>query len=728
MKIVKLKAENFRLLKDFELSLENELSLIIGKNNCGKTSLLSLLGKFLSAKPTSSMFSYDDFNIGFQKALRDNVVNGTPMASDVSRRLSLKVFIEYSDADSLANIKALMLDLDPCNNMVVLLFEYVIAEPDFSKLHSAFIEYRTKKKARVSASTVEKIGGTAADVESGNEALSDESLFNEFMQKKHRQFFRIFRKSISYDIETKSENESEYRDLDKDNVSLKGLLNFQAISAKREVSNKDSNKTLSNLASKYYENKEKKAEESPEIESFKDALSDTDKHLNTAYGKIFHDVIEKVKRFGGIKAGDSQICVNSTLEHKNLLKDNTTVAYNHDGDNDFSLPENYNGLGYLNLISMIFEIEVRLHDFQREEDENEPPAEINLLFIEEPEAHTHPQMQYVFIKNIKDILRNASEGKSGPAFNLQTIITTHSSHIAAESSFDDIKFFTKNGMADAIISKNLTDLKQEYIIDEEQQHFRFLKQYLTLNRAELFFADKAILVEGDTERILLPAMMKKIDQNDVQNETPLLSQNISIVEVGAYSQIFEKFIDFIGIKCLIITDIDSGKENENKRIAAEPVATATHSSNTALKFFLNGCDFKSYLNRPLDQRSISKDPKDRTWKVNKGGHVLICYQMEEKNAKGDVYYARSFEDAFFHLNRKFISDSSDTFAGLKNREKLEDDINSAYTLARECVDKKPSFALDILLHSIEDDETNLQFSNWITPAYISEGLLWLKQN
>jgi predicted ATP-dependent endonuclease of OLD family len=31
----------------------------------------------------------------------------------------------------------------------------------------------------------------------------------------------------------------------------------------------------------------------------------------------------------------------------------------------------------------------------------ENQADINLLFIEEPEAHTHPQMQYVFIKNIK---------------------------------------------------------------------------------------------------------------------------------------------------------------------------------------------------------------------------------------------------------------------------------------------------------------------------------------
>jgi hypothetical protein len=40
---------------------------------------------------------------------------------------------------------------------------------------------------------------------------------------------------------------------------------------------------------------------------------------------------------------------------------------------------------------------------------------------------------------------------------------------------------------------------------------------------------------------------------------PLLSQNISTIEVGAYSQIFEKFIDFLGIRSLILTDIDAIK-------------------------------------------------------------------------------------------------------------------------------------------------------------------------
>ena len=97
------------------------------------------------------------------------------------------------------------------------------------------------------------------------------------------------------------------------------------------------------------------------------------------------------------------------------------------------LPESYNGLGYLNLISIIIQIETILAEFRCDNNDNIAPSDINLLFIEEPEAHTHPQMQYVFIKNIKDVLIDGSIGEDlQHKINLQTVITTHSSHIVAE--------------------------------------------------------------------------------------------------------------------------------------------------------------------------------------------------------------------------------------------------------------------------------------------------------
>ena len=49
MVLKEIVVENFRLLKNFKLEFKDELSLIIGKNNCGKTSVLIILDKMLNS-------------------------------------------------------------------------------------------------------------------------------------------------------------------------------------------------------------------------------------------------------------------------------------------------------------------------------------------------------------------------------------------------------------------------------------------------------------------------------------------------------------------------------------------------------------------------------------------------------------------------------------------------------------------------------------------------------
>ena len=726
MKIKKIKINNYRLLKNFEIDLEKELSLIIGKNNSGKTSFLSILDKFIGSKASSNPFSYDDFNINFQKKLKEIVDSGNTdsLYNDKATILgiSLKIFIEYYEDDDLSSIDKVMIDLDPSNNVVLLVFEYLILEDKLKKLIIDFKEYEKKEQEKHKNSEKE---------ESETKVYNDKkNIFCNFMKKNHKHYFTISKKSTSCEAYSFKENYDYYIDLKKENISLDKIINLKIIQANRNVSNNDSDKSLSTLSSKYYEKKEEKDNTSEEIQKFKETLSKTDEHLDTVYNDLFDNVIKKVKHFGGIKKGDTNIKIISSLQHKELLKGNTTVMYDH--TDEHSLPEYYNGLGYMNLISMIFEIEIILSEFRKE---NETPSDINLLFIEEPEAHTHPQMQYVFIKNIKNILQKASNGDDGIKFDLQTIITTHSSHITAESDFEDIKYFY-NKNKNEVIAKNLRDLEKEYEKEGKEQNYKFLKQYLTLHRAELFFADKAIFIEGDTERILLPAMMKKIDQEDKKIDEedgiiPLVSQNISIVEVGAYSQIFEKFIDFIGIKSLIITDIDSAKkvsrEKEGKLIEEKEkcrVNEAHLTTNTSLKFFINK-GFNDLKNLKFENKVLKKE--NNKWVQNDDGYVLIIYQISEKNSVNSEYHARSFEDSFFHINRQFIIDNKDNFNSLKNIKYFDDDKNDSYDLAEKCIDKKPSFAIEILLNSKTDTNKN-EFINWKIPAYIKEGLKWLKIN
>ena len=82
---------------------------------------------------------------------------------------------------------------------------------------------------------------------------------------------------------------------------------------------------------------------------------------------------------------------------------------------------------------------------------------------------------------------------------------------------------------------------------------------MTISRCDLYFCDKAILVEGAAERLLIPDMINKCDQAGLFNtKSPTLaSQYCSIIEVGgAYAHRFFDFIDFLGIPTLILTDID----------------------------------------------------------------------------------------------------------------------------------------------------------------------------
>ena len=396
-----------------------------------------------------------------------------------------------------------------------------------------------------------------------------------------------------------------------------------------------------------------------------------------------------------------------------MLKGNTTVVYKHGDEN--KLPEHYNGLGYMNLICMIFEIEILIQEFKREKEKK--PADINLLFIEEPEAHTHPQMQYVFIKNIKNLLKDGIQREDGEKRSLQYIITTHSSHIVADSDFDDVKYLKKVA-GNSVEARNLKDLKEEYANDSKE--YNFLTQYLTISRAEIFFAEKAILIEGDTERMLIPTMMRKIDFDEAAlykaNGTadpylPLLSQNISIVEVGAYSQIFDKFIDFLGIKTLIITDLDAVNGDDKKC----RVDNGVNYSNSALSYYFNEPSLNDLKNYVLSDKVFNK--VGGSWSVNPEGKLCVVYQTTENG-----YNARSFEDAFINLNKDFINANKNVFRGLKKKHLFEDGNKDAYDLADECIFKKTYFAMDIIFH------TDRNFSNWQIPAYIKEGLLWLKKD
>lgn len=698
MKIKRITIENYRLLKYCSLDLEDELSLLIGKNNTGKTSVLLALDQFLNASERTK-FTYDDFNIDCKKTLEEAIKkNGKiPEVEYKPFAISMRLLIRYNGDDDLSVLRCVMMDLDPNNNFVVLDFSYSLDYINFERIKKEYTAFKQKEEEKKG----EKEGYKTMNI-------------SDFLKQTQGYYFNRSIKSIAFDFKKEEANELDFIDLTKQAGSIKEIINFKFIAAKRAVSNAAKDQTLSSQTSDIYKRQEANQVQTNAINDFKQRLHETDQHLNEIYKGLFEETLKNVSTFGGVKPKESAIEIISTLQHRELLAGNTTVMYKHDGND---LPEQYNGLGYMNLISMIFEIEILLQAFKR--DKLTAPAAINLLFIEEPEAHTHPQMQCIFIKNIKALLKKGVV-KDGNKHELQYIISTHSAHIVANSDFEDIKYLQKESGKYSVVANSLKVLIDSY--DKNTNQYQFLKQYLTISKAEIFFADKVILIEGDTERILLPTMMRKMDleaenKNEIDLLQPLLSQNISIIEVGAYAQIFEKFIHFLGIKTLLITDLDATQSKDPKAKKCE-VSDGKGFSNTAIKYFFPAGTTLAQLQRyELSDKLFYKI--DNQWIQTNGttepAQLCIVFQTFEKG-----YHASSFEDAFIRINREWITTNKDNFTGLQNRG-LFDSTTDAYVLANKCINKKTHFALDIVFHG------NDRFTNWHIPDYIKEGLSWLKE-
>jgi predicted ATP-dependent endonuclease of OLD family len=149
---------------------------------------------------------------------------------------------------------------------------------------------------------------------------------------------------------------------------------------------------------------------------------------------------------------DPLIKLVTKLDPSQLLDHDSVVQFSSlEGNIVPSLPEKYNGLGYQNLISIIFKLisfrddwmQVGVSKRKDNLDSIEPIQPIHLVLLEEPEAHLHVQVQQVFIKKAYDVLRNHDSLHNKNEFTTQMIISTHSSALAKDSDFLDLRYFRR---------------------------------------------------------------------------------------------------------------------------------------------------------------------------------------------------------------------------------------------------------------------------------------------
>lgn len=193
------------------------------------------------------------------------------------------------------------------------------------------------------------------------------------------------------------------------------------------------------------------------------------------------------------------------------------------------------GLGYNNLLFMAAELLLL----------QSHPDQVPFLLIEEPEAHLHPQHQTLFMEVLAARAAKPDPSDIKARQQVQVLLTTHSPQLAAGADLDTVTMIVEHRAYP--LSQTHTRL--------QTGDYEFLRRFLDATKANLFFARALIVVEGDGENLLLPAIAEKLGR-------PLSKHGVSLVNVGhrglfRYSRILQrKAGDAISIPVALIPDRD----------------------------------------------------------------------------------------------------------------------------------------------------------------------------
>ena len=661
MRLDSITIRNFRLLRRISLDLTAGLptTVLVGPNNSGKTSVMDALRLFAGADTDTKCVSFHDLSQSRLKSLK-TIEARIAAASDTEAKIKIlrrfaprmRLDLTFSYDEEVADLVVatdLLMGLDPTINRVRLRIEYGL----------------------------ENAKGLLADFEARRH--KEEGLCD-FLAERYRDYFGRFFFKI-----TENGNEAE---LLKDGGVLKRLLRIDVIPAQRHVDDDETRQAakLSRLLHDHYTRYCKVGDEEG-FHAIEDALKNSASELTEVYKVAFARLNKRLKRYGYPPGQTSpDLRIRAEFSSQTIYQDHTRVYYATEYDTaegateEFVLPEKYNGLGYKNLIFIVLQLESFLAAVEAIPVDR---PRVHIIAVEEPEAHLHPQMQQVFISEISKSL----EGAEGVV--AQVILSTHSSHIIANSGFDPVRYFRRIGS-----EVSVRDLSKLPVPTETPGVLDFLRRYIKLTHCDLFFADKAIFVEGQVERLLIPAMI--VQCATAEGCAGFASQYISISEVGgAYANKFKPIIDFIGVPTLIVTDLDSVGADGKKCAVGDGTGKAT--TNACLKAWLPA------KNQIPDLLACDDAAKTE-------GRIRVAYQTPENGHCG-----RSFEEAFIYANADWLTNNHAHLpaTGPEIAKSMAIGVAAdAWELAATL--GKVDFALDLISQP-----------GWKAPKYIRDGLEWL---
>mgnify|MGYP001346100662 CR=1 FL=1 len=684
MYLEKIKIRNFRQFKNDEINFNSNLTVIAGSNNSGKTSILDFIERVFS-EGYSSDFTIQDFSICTTKliesllarlyeAIQEGHEENNEEIEKIKEKLlkecyAIEMFIKigYEKDDDIKNFVEYLMELDPDKKYFYFYFKY---SGDIER----FVEELILNK--------EKYNG--------------KNLFEHYIKTFSGQYYFC---------------DSDYKlKLSMNKREFQKLCNFKFIRANKKLTDENIDKKYSIVNSLLnllqYEDawKETLHDAENKIGNLFSA-NNTDSDLSeTIKGQInesslegLQDLLRDLQKING--SHDEVLHLDITIDEtviKNLLNNIIRAQYKID---NLYFDENIQGLGYSNLIYLYLNI----HEFKKGYEKDK----LNLLIIEEPEVHMHPQMQRAFIERFDEFFNEKIQG----------IITTHSTEIIKIMNIEKIRVIRKQ--------KNMFESKiydlNEFLSKDEHDQSRFNELLFNINLSDLIFADRAILYEGDTERMYLqslidlPLRVYMTERKKLKEQKKELSKfgrlkelYIAYIQVGgAYTHKYQEILEFLNIKSVIFTDIDYKKDK------------------TDIKEIKNSESSNASLNQFLKSKKINELYEVKEQKKNIINNLLLVQFQDECDG-----YSRTLEEAMilklfpdenisFKQSREKWSKTFEKWGLVVSLPQKKEGESDEFTL-RDIIDRS-GFKKTDFMYSVIEENNQIE----LLPNYIKEGLEWL---
>lgn len=747
MKLKRIAITNYRQFQNAVINFDDELTILSGANNSGKTSLIELFKRIFKDKKNSK----EDISAEYYSKLQYNFIssidkiynnsdNEIEFRENVKKEFStenrnrwtaikIKIEVQYDKNESISLFSDYLMELSDTCTSFFFLFNYEVNIVELNKSLSLNAIKLFNKKHEI-----QKL--------EGNRKTKKVSIKLTELQGEYEEFLKEI-------LDGALENRVYFADKNYENAELisvrefQSLFNYNYLNATRLLNDEKTDNYFS--ISKELLNHFKK---SNDWEEFKNQIIKDIKE-----GLKAQKLNAKIKEHSLLKAQNALDSIEKCFEYnkgefslQTDISDEVLLGFLSSSlqtffefENGTKLKEFSQGLGISNLIFMCLKVEAFAQQYQSDV--------VDIFVIEEPEAHMHPQMERMLIKFINEILLSEDNNR------VQGIITTHSSEIIKCSDLKNIRVLR----IDKLLKSSVYDMnlfKQNLDNEEERQFFSFL---FSINYSDLIFANKVIMYEGDTEKLYIEKLLTEKEFEGLSN------QYISFVQVGgAYTHWYRKLVYFLKIKTLIITDIDYDKKltliNEIKDdngitnagliqyykdyitlniIEGEILPYCEHKCRKQL----NDCLYeKTEIERiSLIQSDLRKKPcfkiKKPDYSTIKAKPRVVDIDLWIKNTDCKLIkvvsqgepdaYTRTLEEAMLC---KLLGI---TVESIKSSDWWEEQI-SIYKINLDIPTRKKNITVRDILDENRNNKTDFMYSIILSrlhlkalPNYIREGLMWL---